>query len=102
GAMRQLTAVAGDGAPSLEEVRVRIERRLARAQATAELSGATVDASMLAVERAQQRAHAQVRLGAMREQLGLPAPSAHAGSTITVTRVQQAEIASGVQPEATA
>jgi len=94
GAMRQLTTVAGDGAPSLDEVRVRIERRLARAQATSELTGVTVDASMQAVERAQQQARAQVRLGAMREQLGLPAP-VRSASEIKVSRVPQAVIGSG-------
>jgi phage shock protein A len=93
-AMRQLTAVSGEHAPTLDEVRAKIERRLARAQATSELTGVTVDSSMLAVEQAQQRARAQARLGAMREQLGLPAPD-RAGAEITVTRVPQAAIASG-------
>ena len=94
GAMRQLTTIAGDGSPSLDEVRVRIERRLARAQATSELTGVTVDSSMLAVERAQRQATAQVRLGAMREQLGLPAPDPST-SEITLSRVPRAVIGAG-------
>lgn len=96
-AMRQLTAVAGEQAPTLDEVRTKIERRLARAQATSELTGVTVDSSMLAVEQAQQRARAQARLGAMREQLGLPAPDPVA-SEIKVSRVPQPAIASGTKP----
>ncbi len=97
GAMRQLTATTGDGSPSLDEVRTRIERRLARAQATSELTGVTVDASMQAVERAGQQARAQVRLGEMRERLGLPEPSApaSAASTIWVSRVPQPAIEAG-------
>ncbi len=98
GAMRQLSAVAGEGQPSLDDVRTRIERRLARAQATSELTGVTVDSSMVAVERAQQRALAQSRLDAMREQLGLPAPDP-AGSEIRVSRVAPASLASGAGSE---
>jgi len=98
GAMRQLTSVAGDGSPSLDEVRTRIERRLARAQATSELTGVTIDASMLAVERAQQQARAQARLGAMREQLGLPAPTG-VDAVIRVSRVAPVSIAAGPAPE---
>lgn len=94
-AMRQLTAVAGDGQPSLDEVRMRIERRLARAQATSELTEVTVDAPMIAVERAQQRALGHARLSAMRAQLGLPAPD-QAVSEIRVSRVAAPSLASGV------
>ena len=101
GAIRQLTAVAGDGSPSLDEIRARIERRLARAQATSELTGVTVDASMLAVERAQQRAQAQVRLGALREQLGLPAPQA-AQPEIHVSRIPKAAIGAVASPDGNA
>ena len=93
-AMRQLTAVAGEDAPSLDEVQAKIERRLARAQATSELTGVSVDSSMLAVEQAQRRADAQARLGAMREQLGLPAP-ALVEAEITVSRIPQPAIGPG-------
>ena len=93
-AMRQLTAVAGEDAPTMDEVRAKIERRLATAQATSELTGVTVDSSMLAVEQAQQSAQAQARLGAMREQLGLPAPAV-AEPEIKVSRVEQPAIGSG-------
>jgi len=97
GAMRQLSAVAGEGQPSLDEVRARIERRLARAQATSELTGVTIDSSMVAVERAQQRALARARLGAIREQLGLPAPG-RPSSDIRVSRVAPASLPAGAAP----
>ena len=93
-AMRQLTAVAGEDAPSLDEVQAKIERRLARAQATSELTGVNVDSSMLAVEQAQRRADAQARLGALREQLGLPAP-VPVEAEITVSRIPQPAIGPG-------
>ena len=93
-AMRQLTAVAGEDAPSLDEVQAKIVRRLARAQATSELTGVNVDSSMLAVEQAQRRADAQARLGALREQLGLPAP-ALVEAEITVSRIPQPAIGPG-------
>ena len=98
GAMRQLSAVAGEGQPSLDVVRTRIERRLARAQATSELTGVTIDSSMVAVERAQQQALAHARLDAMREHLGLPAPDP-TGSEIRVSRIAPASLASGAGSE---
>jgi phage shock protein A len=94
-AMSQLTAVAGEDGPTLDEVRTKIERRLATAQATSELTGVNVDASMLAVEQAQQHAEAQARLGEMRTQLGLLTPGDAAEPAITVSRAEQPAIGSG-------
>ena len=94
-AMSQLTAVAGDDGPTLEDVRAKIERRLATAQATSELTGVTVDSSMLVVEEAQQRAEAQARLGGIRAQLGLPAPADTATPDIKVSRIEQPAIGPG-------
>jgi phage shock protein A len=73
-AMRQLSEAVGEDVPTFEEVRTKIERRLARAQAATELSGTTVDAKMLEVEQAQLSAEAQARLGSLRAELGLRAP----------------------------
>ena len=92
-ARRQLSATIGDEAPTLEEVRSKIERRLATARATSDLTGVSVDTSMLEVEQAQQRAEAQARLGEIRGQLGLPAPGA--SPVINVTRVEQPAIGPG-------
>jgi phage shock protein A len=70
-AMAQLKETIGDEVPTFEEVRTKIERRLAAAQAMTELSGASVDAKMLEVEQMQKRADSEARLGEMRNQLGL-------------------------------
>jgi phage shock protein A len=94
-AMLQLTATAGDDAPTLDDVRTKIERRLATAQATSELRGVTVDASMLEVEQALQQTEAQARLGEMRAQLGLPSPGDSAAPEIKVSRVEQPAIGPG-------
>jgi phage shock protein A len=75
-AMSQLTEAVGDDVPTFEEVRIKIERRLARAQAASELGGTTVDTKMLEVQHAQLSAEAQARLGALRNELGLRAPPA--------------------------
>jgi phage shock protein A len=72
-AMRQLTASVGEDVPTFDEVRKKIDQRLARASA---MSGvveldAGVDPILIKVEQAQLAAEAQDRLSAMRAQLGL-------------------------------
>jgi phage shock protein A len=94
-AMRQLTVVAGEDGPTLDEVRAKIELRLAKAQATSDLAGVNVDASMLAVEQAQQHAAAQARLGEIRTQLALPAPEDTVPQGVKVTPVEQPVIGPG-------
>lgn len=75
-AMAQLSETVGEDVPSVEEVRTKIERRLARAQAASELSGTAVDTKMLEVEQAQMSAEAQARLSELRSELGLASPPA--------------------------
>jgi phage shock protein A len=75
-AMSQLSEAVGEDVPTFEEVRTKIERRLARAQAASELGGTTVDTKMLEVQHAQLSAEAQARLGALRSELGLRPPPA--------------------------
>ncbi len=94
-AMRQLTIVSGEDTPSLDEVRAKIEHRLAKAQATSDLTGVDVDASMLAVEQAQQHAAAQARLGEIRSQLALPAPDDLERQDVKVSPVEQPAIGPG-------
>ncbi len=72
-AMRQLSEQVGEEVPTFDEVRTKIERRLARAQAASELGDATIDAKMLAVEQAQLTSAAQDRLSELRSELGLRA-----------------------------
>jgi phage shock protein A len=70
-AMRQLTASVGGDSPTLEEVSDKIDRRLAAAQAMTEIGGASIDMKMLEVEEAQRQAETDVRLGALRSELGI-------------------------------
>jgi phage shock protein A len=74
-AMAQLRQSVGDDVPTFDEMRTKIERRLAAAQATTELTGTSVDVQMLEVEKAQADAEAHARLAGMRTELGLPAGS---------------------------
>jgi phage shock protein A len=74
-AMRQLTVSVGDDVPTFDEVRRKIDQRLARASAMS--SVAEIDVSMdpilIRVEQAQLAADAHDRLTQLRGQLGLPA-----------------------------
>ena len=73
-AMTQLSETVGEEVPTFEEVRNKIEKRLAKAQASTELTGAGVESKMLEVEQAQASAEAQARLSELRSELGLSAP----------------------------
>jgi phage shock protein A len=70
-AMTQLSATVGEDVPTFEQVRDKIERRLAKAQSMADLTTTNVDAKMLEVEQAQASAEAQARLSELRSELGL-------------------------------
>jgi phage shock protein A len=75
-AVRQLTSTLGEDVPTFEQVRQKIDARLARAQGMAELTsaqaGLRVDAQMLEIEQATATAGAQARLARMRLEMGLP------------------------------
>ena len=73
-AMTQLSETVGDDVPTFEQVRDKIEKRLSKAQATSDLTGASVDVRMLEVEQAQASAEAQARLSELRSELGLSTP----------------------------
>ncbi len=70
-AMTQLHQTVGEDVPTLDEVRAKIDKRLAMAQATTEVTGAGVSSHMLAVEQAQQEAETDARLAALRSEMGL-------------------------------
>jgi phage shock protein A len=70
-AMAQLARSLDDDVPTLDEVRRKIDQRLASAQAMTELREDSVDSDMLEVEHAQQEAETRARLGDLRAQLGL-------------------------------
>ncbi|HVL26862.1 MAG TPA: PspA/IM30 family protein [Acidimicrobiales bacterium] len=74
-AMNSLNQQVGQDVPTLDEVRAKIEARYAKALGSAELAGQSVESRMLEVEQAQMSTEAQVRLDAIRQQLGI-APAA--------------------------
>jgi phage shock protein A len=71
-AMSNLNSTVDQSAPSLDQVRAKIEARYARALGTSELSGQTVEARMLEVQQATIGSEARSRLDVMRAELGMP------------------------------
>ena len=82
-AMNNLSATVDQTAPSLDQVRAKIEARYAKAIGASELGGQTVEARMLEVEQMSMGTEARSRLDSMRAELGIgatgelasPAPS---------------------------
>jgi phage shock protein A len=91
-ATAQLNQTVGDDVPTFDEVRTKIERRLAAAQATGDLTGVSVDTRMIEVEQAERQAATEARLDELRGQLGLtgvdaaPTSVPEAGATTAATR----------------
>lgn len=80
-AMESMSAEVGQDVPTLDEVRSKIETRLARAQGTTELQQESVQGRMLEVEQASAASQASARLSEIRSKLGLEAPATSAAST---------------------
>jgi len=70
-ALASLSETVGRDSPSFDEVRDKIERRMAKAQGRSELEGSTVESRMLEVEQASRNVEAQQRLSELRSRLGL-------------------------------
>lgn len=70
-AMSSLNDTVDQTAPSLEQVRQKIEARYAKAIGTSELTGQTVEARMLEVQQAAMGSEARSRLDSMRAELGV-------------------------------
>lgn len=70
-AMASLNETVGQDAPSFEEVRQKIERRVAKAQASGELAETGVESRMLEIEQASRNVEAQKRLSELRSSLGI-------------------------------
>ena len=70
-ARRSLSETVGEDAPSLDEVRKKIETRYAKAKGMAELTDDSVETRMLEVEQATRNTEANARLDAMRANLGI-------------------------------
>jgi phage shock protein A len=75
--MSTLGETIGEDVPTLDEVRLKIEARYAKAKGTAELQETSVDARILEIEQASVNVEAQSRLSQLRAELGLEsAPAA--------------------------
>jgi phage shock protein A len=75
-AMESMSAEVGQDVPTLDEVRSKIETRLARAQGATELGRESVEGRMLEVEQAAAASQAAARLSEIRSKLGIEAPAA--------------------------
>jgi len=96
-AMNQLSATVGEDVPTFEQVREKIERRLAKAQGMSDLTGADVSTKMLEVEQAQMSAEAQARLSELRSELGLTTPETEKPAEAKPAEAKPAEKGSGAQ-----
>ena len=82
-AMETMNAEVGQDVPTLDEVRSKIETRLARAQGSTELQRESVQGRMLEVEQAAAASQAAARLSEIRSKLGIETPSAETAETET-------------------
>lgn len=72
-AMESMNAQVGEDVPTLDQVRDKIETRLAKAKGVAELQSESVEGRMLEVQQAVASNQAAARLSEMRSKLGLTA-----------------------------
>ncbi|HEX6394339.1 MAG TPA: PspA/IM30 family protein [Acidimicrobiales bacterium] len=70
-AMSTLNQTVDSEAPSLDQVRAKIEARYAKAIGTSEVSGQTIEARMLEVQQAAMGSEARSRLDSLRAELGI-------------------------------
>ncbi|MFZ4585909.1 MAG: PspA/IM30 family protein [Acidimicrobiia bacterium] len=98
-AMASLSASVGQDVPTFDEVRTKIESRLAKARGMQELTGASVESRMLEVEQAQMNTEAQARLSELRSQLGLASGAAPSALEAPAPQALAAE-AGGSEPAA--
>ena len=97
-AMAQLNETVGQDAPSFEEVRDKIEQRMARAEATGELADAGVESRMLEVEQASRNVEAQKRLSELRSKLGIAGATVAADTAPTPQELAEGTVASSDDP----
>lgn len=97
--MEDLHTSVGSEVPTLDEVRTKIDDRLARAQGTAELHRDSVEGSMMEVKHAARTADARARLSKMRSELGI-ATSESAQATNELDAQIEAEIEEAVARDA--
>jgi phage shock protein A len=98
-AMESMSAEVGQDVPTLDEVRAKIETRLARAQGATELERESVQGRMLEVEQAAAASQASARLSEIRSKLGIAAPAATQATQASKTETVEAP-ASAAEPAA--
>ena len=70
-AMNTLSESVDTDVPTFDEIRDKIEARYAKAKGVAELADGNVNATMAEIEAAARNSEAKVRLGQIKEQLGI-------------------------------
>ncbi|MEE8601687.1 PspA/IM30 family protein [Euzebya tangerina] len=95
-AMASLSETVGQEAPTFDEVREKIEGRVAKAKGVQELQGESVEGRMLEIEQAALNTEAQARLSQIRSELGLDVAEAPAEETPQVAEAT-AEPAAGTE-----
>jgi len=95
-AMTSLSQTVDQDVPTFDDVRSKIEARYAKALGTSELSGQTVEARMLEVERTSANFEAQSRLDQMRSELGLTTGS----QANELANASAAQLGTGTAPAA--
>jgi phage shock protein A len=94
-AMASLQEQVGGAAPSLDEVREKIEARYAKAKGVAELQGESVESHILEIETAQMDTAAQARLAEIRSKLGITTSAAPAAAPAVEPQAQPQPQADG-------
>jgi phage shock protein A len=84
-AMATLTETYGQDVPTFDEVRDKIERRMAKAQGTAELNDGGVESRIREVEQASRNVEAQQRLSELRSRLGIATADEAAAADVPAT-----------------
>ena len=98
-AMASLTETVGQDTPSFDEVRDKIEARVAKAKGHQELQGESVEGRMLEIEQAALNTEAQARLSQIRSELGLGGGEAAAEAPASVEAEVEAEVEAQARAE---
>jgi phage shock protein A len=99
-ALTSLSQTVGEDVPSLDEVRMKIEARYAKAKGMSELQSSSVESSMLEIEQAAQNAEATARLAQIRAQLGIAPAEAPAEAPEVGTGTAEPDAQSSPNPGA--
>ena len=84
-AMSSLGETVGRDTPSLDEVRAKIEGRLAKAQAAGDLADSSMEGRMAEIEAASRNVQAKARLEELKSQLGVGSTETAAPTTAPET-----------------